>query len=76
MNKNPLMMLFPIDKAEHVPGFLKSVGRFIAKIFFEIKYDLQKSNINYSAGAYCLASLFSALIYSFVFCLLEWCLGC
>ncbi|NMA44456.1 MAG: hypothetical protein GX950_01425 [Candidatus Diapherotrites archaeon] len=67
MNKNPLMMLFPIDKAEHVPGFLKSVGRFIAKIFFEIKYDLQKSNINYSAGAYCLASLFSALIYSFVF---------
>lgn len=65
--KNPLMMLFPVAKAESAPDFLKSLGRFIAKVFFEIKYDLQKSNINYSAEAYCLAAVFSATIYSFVF---------
>ncbi len=65
--KNPVMMLFPLERAVMLPEGLMKIGRFLSKIFFEIKYDLQKADIKVSAEVYCLAAFLSAMIYGFLF---------
>lgn len=63
----PVMMLFPIENARKFSERYLFIGRFLSRIIFSLKYDLQKSEINIDPERYCLASLISALMYSIMF---------
>jgi len=63
----PVMMLFPIDKAQNFSDKYLFLGKFLSKLVFSLKYDLQKAEIGLDAERYCLASLVSATIYGFLF---------
>ena len=65
--KNPIMLLFPIDKARYFSNRYIFIGRFLSKIIFSLKYDLKKAEIDISPENYCLASLISAIIYGVMF---------
>lgn len=65
--QNPLMMLFPIDTAKKMGGPVLSVGEFLSKLIFSMKYDLEKAEIDASAETYCTAAFLSAIIYSIMF---------
>lgn len=65
--KTPLMMLYPLDKAADFSDKYLFIGKFLSKIVFSLKYDLQKAEINIDTERYCLASLISAGIYGIMF---------
>ncbi|MGI6589831.1 MAG: type II secretion system F family protein [Candidatus Iainarchaeum sp.] len=61
------MMLFPIETAKKFSDRYLFIGRFLSRIIFSLKYDLQKAEINIDPERYCLASLISAFIYAIMF---------
>ncbi|MDD3086134.1 MAG: type II secretion system F family protein [Candidatus ainarchaeum sp.] len=63
----PIMMLFPIENAKKFSDKYLFLGRFLSRVIFSLKYDLQKSEIHIDPERYCLASLISAFIYSIMF---------
>ena len=65
--QNPVLLLFPLDKARHFSNKFIFIGRFLSKIIFSLKYDLKKAEINIAPENYCLASLISASIYGLMF---------
>ena len=65
--KNPTMMLFPISKARGFGETFLFIGRFLSKVVFSLKYDLDKAEIDIDAERYCLAALVSAATYGIVF---------
>ncbi len=65
--KNPTMMLFPLNKARGFGETFLFLGRFLSKIVFSLKYDIEKADLNIDAERYCLASFVSAMIYGIVF---------
>ncbi len=73
--KNPTMMLFPLNNARGFSDRWLFLGRFISKIIFSLKYDLDRANIKIDAERYCLAALISAIIYAFVFAMIGMAFG-
>ncbi len=67
MDKNPVLMLFPIKKARNISAQYLFIGNSISKIIYTLPYDLKNSEINIDAARYSLASLISAIIYFFLF---------
>ncbi len=65
--QNPIMMLYPLENARHFSDRYLFIGRFLSKLLFSLKYDLQKAEIQIDVERYCLASLISALIYAIMF---------
>ncbi|MFA5763220.1 MAG: type II secretion system F family protein [archaeon] len=65
--KNPVMLLFPLDKARQFGQKYLFIGRALSKIIFSLEYDLQKAEINIEKEKYALASLISAAIYGIIF---------
>jgi len=65
--QNPVLLLFPLERARRFSNTFLFLGRFLAKIFFSIKYDLDKAEIDIEPENYCLASLISAMIYGIMF---------
>jgi len=65
--QNPVLLLFPLDKARHFSNKFLFLGRFLSKIIFSLKYDLDKAEIDIEPENYCLASLISAIIYGIMF---------
>ncbi|MFA6268828.1 MAG: type II secretion system F family protein [archaeon] len=65
--QTPLMMLFSLEKATHFSEKYLFLGRFLSKVIFSLKYDLQKAEINVDPDRYCLASLISASLYGIMF---------
>ena len=66
-SKTPVLMLFPLDRARGFSDKYLFIGRFISKILFSLKYDLEKAEIYIDVERYCLAALLSALLYSIMF---------
>jgi archaeal flagellar protein FlaJ len=65
--KNPTLMLFPINKAKSFGDGWLSIGRILSKLVFSLKYDLERAEINIDVERYCLAALMSAIVYSIIF---------
>jgi len=65
--QNPVLLLFPLEKARHFSPRFIFIGRFLSKIIFSLKYDLKKAEIDIAPEQYCLASLISAIIYGIMF---------
>jgi archaeal flagellar protein FlaJ len=65
--QNPVLLLFPLDKARHFSNKFLFIGRFLTKIIFSLKYDLDKAEIDIQPENYCLASFISAMIYGLMF---------
>ncbi len=65
--KNPTLLLFPIDRARHFSQKFLIFGRIISKILFSLSYDIQKADLKIEAEKYALASLISAAIYGLIF---------
>jgi len=65
--KTPLMMLYSLEKAKRFSEKYLFIGRFLSKIMFSLKYDLQKAELNIDEERYCLASTVSALMYGLMF---------
>ena len=65
--QNPLLMLYSIESAKRFSDKYLFIGRFLSKIIFSLKYDLQKAEINVDVERYCLAALISAMIYGVMF---------
>jgi archaeal flagellar protein FlaJ len=65
--KNPVMLLFPIEHAKKFGQKYLFIGRAISKIVFSLEYDLKKAEINIEKEKYALASLISAAIYGIIF---------
>lgn len=63
----PTMMLYPLENAKRFSEKYLFIGRFLSKLIFSLKYDLQKAEITIDVERYCLASLISAGIYSIMF---------
>ncbi len=73
--KNPLMLLFPLEKTENVRESFLTIGRIISKIFFSLEYDLKKAGLKVEAKKYAFASFISAMIYGIVFLLIGMVFG-
>ena len=73
--RNPTMMLFPINKAKGFGEGWLFIGRFFSKIIFSLKYDLERAEINIDPERYALAAVISAFIYAFVFALIGMAFG-
>ncbi len=65
--KNPVMMLFPLEKARHFSDKYLFIGRTLSKIIFSLEYDLKNAEIKIDAENYSLASFISAIIYGILF---------
>jgi archaeal flagellar protein FlaJ len=65
--KNPIMMLFPLEKAKQFGEGSLTIGRLVSKLIYSLNYDLKKAEINISAERYALASLISAIVYGLMF---------
>ena len=65
--QNPVLLLFPLDKARQFSNKFLFLGRFLSKIIFSLKYDLNKAEIDINPENYCLASFISAIIYGIMF---------
>jgi flagellar protein FlaJ len=65
--QNPLLMLYPLENAKSFGNRFLFIGRFLSKLIFSLKYDLQKAEIYIDVERYCLASLLSASIYGLMF---------
>jgi flagellar protein FlaJ len=65
--QNPVLMLYPLENAKHFSDRFLFLGRFLSKLLFSLKYDLQKAEIQIDVERYCLASLLSATIYGVMF---------
>ncbi|VVB74239.1 Type II secretion system (T2SS), protein F [uncultured archaeon] len=65
--KTPLMMLYSLEKARRFSEKYLFIGRFLSKIMFSLKYDLQKAEINIDEERYCLAATVSAAMYGLMF---------
>jgi len=63
----PVMMLFPLEKAQSFSDKYLFLGKFLSKLIFSLKYDLQKAEIYIDVERYCLASFLSALLYGIMF---------
>jgi len=61
------MMLFPINKARHLNNRYLILGQIVSKIFFSLKYDLQKAELDIDPERYSVAALISASLYAFMF---------
>ncbi len=59
-------MLFPLEKAKNLKTF-SWIGKKLSKIFFNLKYDLIKADINVNDENYLTASFFSAIVYGIIF---------
>ena len=67
MPQNPIMMLFPVEKAKYFSNRYLFIGQAISRLLFSLKYDLQKAEIDIDPERYCLAALISASIYGIMF---------
>ncbi|MCX6803172.1 MAG: type II secretion system F family protein [Candidatus Diapherotrites archaeon] len=65
--QNPILMLYSLESAKNISEKYIFLGRFISKILFSLKYDLQKAEIDIDVERYCLAAFISALIYGIIF---------
>ncbi len=65
--KNPVMLLFPIEKAKHFSNKYLFIGRAVSRIIFSLKYDLEKAEIEIEPEKYGLAALLSAAVYAVMF---------
>jgi len=65
--QNPALLLFPLEKARHFSNNFLFIGRFLSKIMFSLKYDLEKAEIDIDPANYCLAAFISATIYGLMF---------
>jgi flagellar protein FlaJ len=65
--RSPALMIFPIERARSFSDRYLFLGRFISKVLFTLKYDLEKAEINIDVERYCLAALLSAMIYGLMF---------
>jgi flagellar protein FlaJ len=65
--QNPLLMLYPLENEKSFGNRFLFIGRFLSKLIFSLKYDLQKAEIYIDVERYCLASLLSASIYGLMF---------
>ncbi len=65
--KTPLMMLYSLEKAKRFSEKYLFIGRFLSKVMFSLKYDLQKAEITIDEERYCLAAVVSAVMYGFMF---------
>lgn len=65
--QTPTMMLFSLEKAKTFSDRYLFLGRFLSKLIFSLKYDLQNAEINIDVERYCLAALISALLYAIMF---------
>ncbi len=61
------MMLFPITKARHISNRYLFLGQIISKVFFSLKYDLQKAELDIDPERYSIAALISASLYGLMF---------
>jgi flagellar protein FlaJ len=66
MNGPPLL-LFPLDATNKISGPLLYAGNFLSKLFFSLKYDLQKAELQIDAERFCVAAILSAAIYAVIF---------
>ena len=67
MPQNPIMMLYPLEKAKGFSNKYLFLGQIIAKLLFSLKYDLQKAELDIDPERYCLAAFISACIYGVMF---------
>jgi hypothetical protein len=65
--KNPVMLLFPLQKARKINESFLIIGRTISKIVFSLDYDLKKSEIDISSERYAFAAFISAVLYGVMF---------
>lgn len=65
--QNPLMMLYSLENAKRFSDKYLFIGRFLSKVFFSLKYDLQKAEITLDVERYCLAATLSAALYGVMF---------
>jgi len=65
--QTPALMLYSIENAKKLSERYLFIGRFLSKIIFSLKYDLQKAEIDIDVERYCLASLISAGLYGLMF---------
>ena len=56
-------MLFSIERANNVNRKFVWIGEKLSKIFFKVKYDLEKAELEISPEKYLTAAFFSALVY-------------
>jgi archaeal flagellar protein FlaJ len=73
--KNPIMLLFPLEKAKNFNSKYLFIGRAISKIIFSLSYDLEKAEIDISAEKYAMASFLSAIIYAVIFTFIGFTFG-
>ena len=73
--QNPVLLLFPIEKARHFSNRFMFIGRFLSKIVFSLKYYLNKAEIDIQPENYCIASLISAFIYGIMFIFVGFAFG-
>ncbi len=66
-NKTPVLMLYSVENAKKFSEKYLFIGRFLSKIIFSLKYDLQKAEIDLDVERYCLAALISASLYGLMF---------
>ena len=59
-------LLFSIGFSKSIGQRLPWLGGFLAKIFYGLKYDLKKAELEIEAEHYLVAALLSALVYGFV----------
>ena len=60
-------MLYSLENAKKLSDKYLFIGRFLSKIIFSLKYDLQKAEITIDVERYCLGALISAFIYGVMF---------
>lgn len=65
--QNPTLMLFPLSQAKKIDSKFLFLGKSISKIIYSLPYDLKNAEINIDSQRYAIASLFSAIIYFFLF---------
>jgi archaeal flagellar protein FlaJ len=73
--KNPIMLLFPLEKAKKFNKKYLFIGRTISKIVFSLNYDLEKAEYKIDAENYAMASFLSAIIYSIIFTFIGFTFG-
>ncbi len=63
MEKKIGLMFFPLDKAKKLDAKYLFIGKFISKLLFSLKYDLQKAELTIEVERYCLAAVISAVLW-------------
>ena len=60
-------MLFSIERANNINRKFIWIGQRLSRIFFSVKYSLERANLRISAERYLTASFFSAAVYGLIF---------